>query len=278
VGSIVGYLTVIVGFMLGAYVGTSVNRWWAVRSDCIGGLWGAIDDMCLLLSSHMPSPSDHVYKERFLRLGLLSHALVLNQARGREDEKFLWRLVERGLMTEGELNVLKGKCSKPQVVWVWISQLIHGLDREGKIRYPQIMVPEFDAMCAKGRTAIGNTFAYIDTQLPYVWVHMLSVIVTLISCVISLKAGLTLGYLIDEAQKHPHVGLSMSHVFSEVCHVIVLPFAFAAFMLLGGVLANPLGEDFMDFPGFAYHCFMRDENSCFIQAGEETPSTILEGL
>merc|ERR1712007_383587 len=111
--------------------------------------------------------------------GLLSHALVYNQARGAEDIKELSKLVDRGLMTEAELCVIQNMSSKSQVVWVWISQLIHGLASKGKVRHPGVMVPQFDVMCAKARASIGLLFTYTDTQLPYVWVHMLSTVVVL---------------------------------------------------------------------------------------------------
>merc|ERR1712137_589283 len=94
----------------------------------------------------------------------------------------LLKLVDRGLMTEAELQVIQNMSSKSQVVWVWISQLIHGLANKGKVRHPEIMVPQFDVMCAKARASIGLLFTYTNTQLPYVWVHMLSTIVACQCC------------------------------------------------------------------------------------------------
>lgn len=275
VAKIVGNLTIIAGFMLGSYVSTSASRWWSMRCEGIGGVWQTVDDICLILSSHMPDPADRVYKQRFLRLGLLSCALCYCQARGEDSEDTLKDLVTRGLITEEELNIIKSKPSKPQVVWVWLSQLVHNLAQAGKIQYPDMMVPQLDKMCAKGRGAIGTLFAYTDTQIPYIWVHMLSVTVVMICCVISLKCGLTLAFIFQDPN---NMGISWPRIFAEVCHVTFLPFAFSAFMLLGGQLANPLGDDFIDFPGLAYHCSMRDENSCFFEAGEKTPPTVLEGL
>ena len=33
-------------FLLGPFVVNAVQRWWDVRRDCVGGLWGAVDDLC----------------------------------------------------------------------------------------------------------------------------------------------------------------------------------------------------------------------------------------
>lgn len=275
--TVVSYLTTIQGFMLGSYVTALVGRWWALRSECVGGLWGTIDDMCLLLSSHVCDPSDRPFKQRALRLGLLSHALVYNQARGAEEINDLWKLVDRGLMTEAELCVIQNMSSKSQVVWVWISQLIHGLASKGKVRHPGVMVPQFDVMCAKARASIGLLFTYTDTQLPYVWVHMLSTVVVLVNVAIAFKCGFNLGFVFETYYKTGG-SLSWSTIFGEMCHLTLLPFAFHAFLLLGSQLADPFGEDFIDFPGFAYHCSIRDENTCFFESGEQTPGSILQGL
>lgn len=34
-------------FILGPYVGVAVSRWWSVRRDGIGSLWGAVDDLAV---------------------------------------------------------------------------------------------------------------------------------------------------------------------------------------------------------------------------------------
>jgi hypothetical protein len=41
-------------FLLGFYLSIAVARWWAIRNDCIGALWGAVDDLCLLLGAYLP--------------------------------------------------------------------------------------------------------------------------------------------------------------------------------------------------------------------------------
>jgi len=271
--NIVNYLTTIQGIMLGLYLSMSLSRWWSMRIDGIGAVWAAIDDICLILASHIRDPADRIYKRRVLRLGLLSYNLIFKQGRGKEDLKNLTKLVKRGLITEGELELIKDLPSKPQVVWVWISQVIHGIAVQGKIRYPAVMVPILDELCAKGRGGIGTLFTYTDTQLPYVWVHMLSVIVTLVNLVIALKCGLNMGYLL-EMSALPGQAMECSKLFAELCTVVILPFAFTAFMMLGAKLSDPLGQDLCDFPAFVYHIGIRDENRAFFDVGEETPSTV----
>jgi hypothetical protein len=35
----------LLAFLLGLCVGQALNRWWTIRDSCVGGLWGAIDDL-----------------------------------------------------------------------------------------------------------------------------------------------------------------------------------------------------------------------------------------
>jgi len=218
----------------------------------------------------MSDPLDRPYKERVLRLCLLSHSLCYHQARGQESEANLRENVNRGLMTEEELQIMKNMAAKPQVVWVWICRLIHHLADLGKFRNQHITEPQLDALCVKARAAIGELFTYIDTQIPFAWVHILTVIVVLSNLLVATKSGLIVGGMM-----RPDGEWSWTAVAVQACHVILVPCVYHAFLLLSAQLSDPLGDNFNDFPSYAYHCFMRDENLSFFDAGERTPSSVI---
>jgi hypothetical protein len=69
----------------GPYVGLAVSRWWAVRKDGVGALWGAVDDLAVWSACFFNSGTlaDHSARALVLRYGLLSHALLYKQARRR---------------------------------------------------------------------------------------------------------------------------------------------------------------------------------------------------
>ncbi|CAK0848758.1 unnamed protein product [Prorocentrum cordatum] len=98
------YFTGLLGIMTSMFVVTLFGRWWKIRAEGIGGLWGAIDDLIMILSIHRNEVRP--YKERILRLGLLSHRLVYAQAQGLESREHLEKLVQVGLVTTEELDVL----------------------------------------------------------------------------------------------------------------------------------------------------------------------------
>jgi hypothetical protein len=70
-------------FLLGPFVGNAVQRWWNVRRDCVGGLWGVVDDLSSYAAAwfHQPTTADREARKLVLRLGLCSHALLYKQAR-----------------------------------------------------------------------------------------------------------------------------------------------------------------------------------------------------
>jgi hypothetical protein len=197
--------------------------------------------------------------------------LCYQQARGLESEAHLHENVTRGLMTEEELQIIKHMASKPQVVWVWICRLIHHLTDLRKIRNQQVMEPQLDALCLKARGAIGDLFTYLNTQIPLAWVHMLTVLVLLSNFLIATKCGLVIGSMARSGGQW-----NWTSVAVQGCYVILVPLVYHAFLLLNAQLTDPLGEYVDDFPSYAYHCFMREENLAFFDAGERTPSSVLE--
>merc|ERR1711998_95424 len=66
VSDVAGYLSTVTAFMIGLHTAMVVLRWWNIRCNCLGGLWGAVDDLCVILATHMPDPLDRPYKERIL--------------------------------------------------------------------------------------------------------------------------------------------------------------------------------------------------------------------
>lgn len=268
------YFTGLLGIMTSMFVVTLFGRWWKIRVEGIGGLWGAIDDLIMILSIHMPHKSDRPYKERILRLGLLSHRLVYAQAQGLESREHLEKLVQVGLVTTEELAILDKETSKPQLVWVWIGQIIHQLAAEGKIQCKDYMLPKLDKLCVKARASIGLIFAYVDTQVPFAYVHLLVLSIIFSNCLIALRCGLAIGLCYGGGKGH-EVDSAIS-VLVHVCHLSVIPFFYHAFIHIGLGLANPVGADYLSLPSYSFHVWMRNENMSFVRVGENTPQSLLD--
>merc|ERR1719213_1271260 len=127
-----------------------------------------------------------------------------------------------------------------------------------------------DLKILQARNAIGKIFAYCATQLPYQYVHLLSFCVLTCNLLLAVKCGIRIGSTLSSATP------SYTKAVAQLCQVVLEPFAYHAFLDLCSELSNPFGRDFSDFPGFAYHCYMRSEGFGLQMAGETMPGHLLQ--
>ena len=71
-------------FLLGPFVGLSIGRWWQMRIEFLGGVWGALSDLNIFASIWFNSGSRADLEARRLveRYSLAAHFLVYKDARG----------------------------------------------------------------------------------------------------------------------------------------------------------------------------------------------------
>ena len=250
-------------FLLGFFMATCVTRWWAMRNDCIGSLWGAINDLTLLLTSYFPSesPEDTEVRERLLRWAVLSHELMYKQALGETD---LNDLKQSGLLEDDECEVLAPLPSKGQVVWAWatsyLAHLAYGPAELGgsRLPFPVTTMPNLQRLCCQARGAIGATLAYVDTQVPLRYMHGLGIVVGMHN----ILQAITSAVVIARALR---LQTYVTAVVEVLC-VLFFPTVFAGLLHLGAGMLNPLRScRDTDFPRGAFSYFMLSENRAFHQ-------------
>lgn len=277
---VASYASGLVGFVLVFYLSLMVGRWWEMRRDSFGGLWGAIDDLALLLAAHFPGPEAQPLKSLVLRYCLASLELTFMQARGTDG--VLAGLVGQGLLTEDEKRKLEELVSKPQAVWVWIAGVFQQLTSRGKLS--SRMLVALYSICAHARSCVGRgrgVFAYLDTQLPFSYVHLIAIIVHLSNLLLAVKCG-TLAAVASwnlvrpETKRDPVSDMENAQVLLlQVFFVIVVPFFYLAFLEVGASVSDPFGEKFEDFPRAAYRTWVRNECEAFLSAGESPPDEVV---
>lgn len=252
-------------FVMGLYMSLCVGRWWSIRNDCIGGLWGAMADLTFYLSTYLPGDgANKEARELIHRWCVLSHELVYKQARGEDD---LSDLVDDNLCTQEECDLLQHMPSRACMVWVWISSYLCHLaygNGPSRIPYPVTIFPQLQALCTKARGSIGASFAYTDTQLPFRYVHFLSVMVW----VHSVAQGVISGFVFS---KYWRQNRAERAVF-EFCFLIFYPATYFALLHMCEKMSNPLrAATSFDFPRKKWTQYMHMENKGFFQAGSNPP-------
>merc|ERR1719265_236158 len=113
--------------------------------------------------------------------------LVVKAARGETD---LGHLVEQGLLDEEEKKVCEETAlfQRASMMWVWILRICgEGFDAA------KLPPPRYNAIMAKAmqaRDGIQTIHTYLDTQLPFAYVHLITLLVNLQNVVFAIKCGL----------------------------------------------------------------------------------------
>jgi len=260
------YVTALLGFMIGFFVTQSLTRWWSVREKGIGHMWNQINNINLFLAVRLTHPDDQHLKETTLRLCLLIHRLLYMEAQKCDTEDDMFRLIKVGLLTSEENEKLRGQAGKAQCVVVWLDRFLHVMVMgQGKVNNKEIR--QLDLLCAHLRDSIGTTFAYVYTQLPFQYVHLLSLSILVSNLLVAVKCGVAIGRTVSPDTPNDYVYTAV-----QIFQVFFVPFSYHAFVRMCEGLSNPIGDDFGDLPGYAFHCQIRNECTSLHRAGEDLPT------
>jgi len=255
------YLNALTAFLLGFYLSSKIGRWWTIRDKCIGGLRGAISNLITICSVYLDDDMDD-FKHLVLRYALLSHALVYIQAQKRNDD--LQDLIAMELITKDEFLTLKKlpPQAKAEAVWIWISQVFRHLIWEDK-QIPKLLVKNVHDQLMNGRDSVRQVFAFIDTQLPLPYTHLLSLTVHISHLCLAVVCGINA--IIAVVNKHTAEFVLQFVLLGSFCIL------YQGILVIGNKIENPLGFDTIDFPRLQYHIAIKESCLSFIKAGAVKP-------
>ena len=296
ISNALGFINSLLGFLLGLYVSSAVSRWWSMRMNCVGGLWGCVDDLMLWAAAWWSSGSeaDDMARHIVLRYGQLSMILFFAQARGElsetddPDTAGLTDCINSLLLTPAEAEALAPLPSKPQVVWAWIAAfLTKALSRSGEATAGDItpvphaahLMPHVMDKCAVARGCIGGGLAHVDTQQPLAYAHLLSLMTW--TCVIlnALLMGLKLAYdgVATDANGWFVFNPGWPLIFGGIVKIIIMPVCYDGLLGVGTILDNPLGYDHNNFPSEAFAHYMHAESKAYCTGVDAVRESWWEG-
>jgi len=267
------FLTGIV-FLLGGYVTQSLVRWWSIRKDGVGALWNAMCALSLIATSMYPSSSPEHREARNLviRYGLLTLQLLFIEARAPEMnvpiEETIHTLEGNGLATTEERKVLQELPARSHIALGWLAAFFEdALSAKSELacafsptncdngRYSQIFV-----QLTKARESINIVQAHLDCQMPYGYVHIILLTSHVTAVTNTIYCGLAIGVGLREmfeTDAGPAIYLPFLAIYT--LRTLFVPFLLDGMLLIGTVIANPLGKEVDDFPGNSYLEAMEDE-------------------
>ena len=123
------------------------------------------------------------------------------------------------------------------------------------------LAPMIMGKCMAGRGAVGSALAFIDSQQPFPYVHLLALLTDLALTVNAATVGLSTGRdLRDDSTLRGEVLLLLLCAFMRVAAFVLV---FNGLLAVAVVLDNPLGDDSADLPALAYHAYMKKECEAF---------------
>merc|ERR1712176_314195 len=157
------------------------------------------------------------------------------------DQADMQRLRDGDLLSWDEIDAIKKKdfmWQRPMVMWAWIlricsSSMEHRKSPPGHIS--QVMV-----QCIAAREGMAVINQYLETQLPFAYVHFVTLLVNVQNMILALQAGINFAKAVS--------CLRISKMLQEVFACMLISFIYQALLQITYMIEDPFGDDVLDFP------------------------------
>jgi len=231
-------------FVLGLYISLALTRWWALRVQALGAVFDAVANVALIVSCVLPGPEHSAVRDLVVKWGMASIFLLAKAARGdpRDDD-----LVSKGLLSQSEIDKLQGISpdGRAMVMWAWIMRLCQETfeSAQGPRPHAPKLMLVFN-QCINARNGIQTIHTYLKTQLPFAYVHLLTLLVNVNNVIVAVKCGVV--FIVALSNEDPQ---TMGY---QLLMLLLVPVLYHGLLSISYVIQDPFGEDMLDFPIAAY--------------------------
>jgi len=245
--AISNYLNTFIPFILGLYVALSLSRWWDLRTLGIGTVLDSCQNIALITAAMTPrqGPDFSAYQDQLLKYALASISLIVNMCRpaGSTSVDVLGPKRDN-LLTTAELGVIGNIPwrSRASVIWTWILLLATKVMEENAIAPSKHR--DVIAQVVKSIDAIEKITTYLQSQLPFAYVHLVTLLVNLNNLVMAMKCGVVIAAQWEQ-KNYMYMGM-------QVIYLYTVPTLYQGLLSVSYIIHDPFGEDLLDFPLMAY--------------------------
>eukprot|EP00419_Tripos_fusus_P007253 CAMPEP_0172673176 /NCGR_PEP_ID=MMETSP1074-20121228/11991_1 /TAXON_ID=2916 /ORGANISM="Ceratium fusus, Strain PA161109" /LENGTH=409 /DNA_ID=CAMNT_0013490445 /DNA_START=72 /DNA_END=1301 /DNA_ORIENTATION=- len=250
-----------VPFCLGLYVSLSLQRWWTLRVAALGKVFDSFCNLAMLISCELHAKKWTDLRTQVLKYGFGSLTLLTQAARDKED---LQKLVDQGCLTALEARAVQKHVDlwqRPMILWVWIMRI--SMSAMSHQKSPNPRIGALLAECTKANDGINTINEYVDTQLPFAYVHLITFLVNMQNITLAINAGLKFATAIP--------GMHYLAMISQVAMVCSVCFLYQALLQITYLLVDPFGDDTLDFPIKAYGCYLASTIHALLEAHPQCP-------
>ncbi|CAE7334550.1 unnamed protein product [Symbiodinium natans] len=256
------FLKAIVGLLLGFFLSSSVNRWYACTCGFLE-LFTAIRGLHMQLLA-MGAPKEHVHMcMRYCVVSACSLQFHLQMQTLPEEDREEFRerkwasLIHDGSLDSAKLSsctvarlhkeekeVLDKVEDPSQTLWVWVISLLTRMSADGEL--PPIPCPTYGKILSwadKAYNGIREVQAAVCVQPPYVYVQMMAVLVAVNNILIAVSFGITLGITLSLAMREHASSKVISKDLQDVGIAFLIstvgPFLYHALLEVAVCIAQP---------------------------------------
>lgn len=257
---LVKYMNGFVPFVLSLYVSLALSRWWALRTQALGKVFEAVANTTNLIACMLPEARHRKVRDTIVKWSIASIFLVVKAARNNTDEdgedpekarardlKDLSEMQDKGLLSAEEVELLATSTpyGRAMALWGWVMRLSQEslIDASG----PPPHAPKLTLVineCIMAREGIQMIHTFLQTQLPFAYVHLITLIVNMNNIVLSMTCGtiFTISFSNHDYQ-------TMAY---QVLKFILVPVLYHGLLSISYVIHDPFGDDMLDFPIAAF--------------------------
>lgn len=263
-------------FILGGFVAIMTTRWWNVRTMCVGALHQSMSNLAMQAAATWPGSSSVDREARGIvnRYGLLAYKMLFLEARASDDgvdvDTKLPALVAQNLLTQEEADALVGLPAKTSAVLGWHARFWERvMDQKSGLKASASFFRTADngrysmvfGQLYAARSAVTLSYSYLNTQVPFGYLHLLLVTAALTAFANALYCGIGLAAILKTLGGKPEMGpQTLVPLFIvRTLRIVFIPMLLDGLILVGTVIAMPLGNDVDDFPAGTFVENLEDE-------------------
>jgi len=256
-----------VPFVLALFVSLTLSRWWALRVTALGKVFDSLANTCMIVASELNYLRWRDVRTGIMKYGMASIELLVQAAREEED---IDSLLELDLLSETEAEFMKEYellWQRPMVIWAWIMHIVSDAMDHDKTPAPsrQAVIGQ----CLAARDGMANINMYLDTQLPFAYVHLITLLVNVQNILMSIKSGLKFATAVGQGD--PFI------MIQEMMTTAIIVFIYQALLTIAYTIMDPFGDDVLDFPIRAYKAYVASIVDAMMGAGRGCPAVSSDG-
>lgn len=256
-------------FVLALFISTSLARWWALRVTALGKVFDSLANTCMIVASELHDPRWWEVRNCVMKYGMASVELLVHAARD-SDEVDTLSEQDLGLLTDTEVEFMQeyeDLWQRPMVIWAWILHIVTDAMDHGRVPTPsrQAVIRQ----CLNARDGMAAINMFLDTQLPFAYVHLITLLVNTQNILMAIKAGLIFAMAVEEGS----VFVMVQQVFSTA----IIVFLYQAILSIAYMVSDPFGDDVLDFPIKAYKAYVASIVDAMMGASRGCPAVSSDG-